>query len=60
MKPRVGCLQRGLHRHHLAGFQRNVGVVGRIRHRPAVGEPRRFVADQAHAVREEFDVVVVL
>ena len=53
-------LERGLDRHHRADFQRNVGVVGRIRHRPVVGEPRRLVADHAHAVRQELDVVVVL
>ena len=52
--------QRGFHRHHLAGFQWNVGVGRRIRHRPAIGEPRRLVADQAHAVGEEFHMIVVL
>ena len=52
--------QRGFHRHHHAGFQRPLGIARRIRHRPAVGEPRRLVADQPHAVGEEVDVIMVL
>ena len=52
--------QRGLHRDHLAGFERHVGIGRRIRHRPVIGEPRRLVADQPHAVGEEFELIVVL
>ena len=50
--------QRGLDRNHHAGFERPLRVIGVIRHRPRIGEPRRLVAHQPHAMGEEFVVVV--
>src|SRR5579884_2032776 len=52
--------ERRLDRAHHSRFERLVGIFVRIRHRPAVGQPRRLMAHEAHAVREEFEMVVVL
>src|ERR1700756_3955107 len=52
--------QRGFDRHHHAGLKRQprVGIV--IGDRPRRRQARRLVADEAHAVGEEFHVVAQL
>src|SRR5947207_119403 len=53
----LGVKHRGLDRHHHAGFERPVGIVGRIG--AAVDEPRRLVADEPHAMGEKLHVFVM-
>ena len=52
-------LHRGLDRHHHARFERPVRVVVIVGDRAAVGQARGLVADHAHAVRQEFAVVML-
>src|ERR1700761_6298435 len=53
-------LQRGLDRNDHAGLERPIGIVGIVRNRTGAGEPRCFVADKPHAMRQKLDMVVQL
>ena len=50
--------QRGLDRNHHTGFQRALRIKGIVRHRAGIGEPRRFMAHESHAVSEKLVVIV--
>ena len=52
--------QRGLDRDHHAGFERPLRIKGIVRHWAGIGEPRRLVAHEPHAVGEKLVVIVQL
>src|SRR5271167_4706382 len=40
-------------------LQRQVRIIGGVWHWPGIGEPRRFVTDEPHAVSHEFERIAV-
>ena len=59
-KATAWMLQRRLHRNDHAGFQRPLRIIGVVRDRTGIGQARRFVTDEPHAVGEKLVVVVRL